>query len=366
MAKPVLQEVTLADTHALAIGAGILGTGGGGNTYIGRVWLEHELKKRGGSIKIIPVDAVPDEALTVAIGGMGAPTVGIEKFPKGDEYQNAVKALETHAGQKMFALVIGEIGGSNALRPLICALQMGLPVVDGDGMGRAFPELQMDTFAIAGLSLTPMALSDVHGNVSILHQADSMYRVEAYARSLTIEMGGSASLAMPILKGKELKETIIKDTLTLARDMGDAVLQARKRGLEPSDDIASLGNGRVLFRGKITDVERRTTQGFARGKLKLAAFGEPNDQMEIVFQNENLVAWHNGEVVCTVPDLICIVSLEDGEPIGTEMLRYGLRVAVLGLPAPKELKTWAALEVVGPQAFGYADVNFRAMAGDLL
>ena len=66
-----------------------------------------------------------------------------------------------------------------------------------------------------------------------------------------------------------------------------------------------------------------------------------------------------------MPDLICIIGLEDGEPIGTELLRYGLRVAVLGMPAPKELKTARALNVVGPKAFGY-DVPFLPMAGDLL
>ncbi len=361
-----MKEVTLADTKALAIGAGILGTGGGGNTYIGRVWLERELKARGGSVKIIHANDVPDEALTVAIGGMGAPTVGIEKLNKGDEYEKAVKALEEHVGQSMHALVIGEIGGANALRPLICALQMNLPVVDGDAMGRAFPELQMDTFAIEGLPLTPMSLCDSHGNIAILDKTDSVYRVEAYARALTIEMGGRAALAMPVLKGKDMKRTLIKDTLSLAKNIGDVVLKARARNTEPSDAVAALGNGRVLFRGKISDVERRTTQGFAKGTLKLIAFGDPNDVMEIVFQNENLVAWHNGEVVCTVPDLICIINLEDGEPIGTEMLRYGLRVAVLGMPAPKELKSQHALAVVGPKAFGYSDVSFQALAGHLL
>ena len=100
--------------------------------------------------------------------------------------------------------------------------------------------------------------------------------------------------------------------------------------------------------------------------MKLVAFNNPDDTMEIVFQNENLVAWHNSEIVCTVPDLITLTSLEDGEPIGTEMLRYGLRVAVLGMPAPRELKTVAALDVVGPAAFGYPEIPFQPMSGDLI
>ena len=65
----------------------------------------------------------------------------------------------------------------------------------------------------------------------------------------------------------------------------------------------------------------------------------PEDHLEIHFQNENLIAYRNGRAVCTVPDLITLVEVENGEPIGTEMLRYGLRVAVIGMPAPVELKT---------------------------
>ena len=118
-------------------------------------------------------------------------------------------------------------------------------------------------------------------------------------------------------------------------------------------------------KNEIIDIDRRTVQGFARGKLRISAFDNFEKQLEIDFQNENLIARNGGQALCTVPDLITIVSLEDGEPIGTESLRYGLRVAVLALPAPKELKTPEALAVVGPRAFGY-DLDFGALPGDLL
>jgi len=99
--------------------------------------------------------------------------------------------------------------------------------------------------------------------------------------------------------------------------------------------------------------------------MTLVGFGDGR-QMDIAFQNENLIARLDGEVVATVPDLISLIQLDDGEPIGTESLRYGLRVAVLGMPAARELKTPRALEVVGPAAFGYPDVAFTPMDGDLL
>lgn len=357
------RTLTLDDTLAVALGAGILGTGGGGNTYIGRIWLEQELRQAGHPCRIIDVDDLPDDALVGAVGTMGAPTVGIEKLLHGEEFRVTVRALEAHLRRSFSAIMIGEIGGANSLKPLIAGLQLDLPVIDGDGMGRAFPELQMDTFAINGVSLTPMALGDSHGNITIFDHIDTQLRVEQYARSLTVEMGGSAALLMPVVSGRQAKDYIIRGTLTLAQRMGKTVLQARAKGSDPAEAIAALGGGRVLFRGKIADVERRTVQGFARGRLRIAPFGGATESMVIDFQNENLIAVQGEQVVCTVPDLICIVSLEDGEPIGTELLRYGLRVAVIGLPAAPELKTEAALKVVGPAAFGYAGVEFQPLGG---
>lgn len=358
-------EVTLDDADALALGAGVLGTGGGGNTYIGRVRLIQDLRSYGVPCRIIDAESLADDAVVCAISHMGAPTVGVEKLAHGDELVWAVRSLEAHLKRKVEALVIGEIGGSNAIEPLVTALRLGLPVVDGDGMGRAFPELQMDTFSIGGVSPSPMALSDVHGNVVIIDHIDSALRAEEYARNLTIEMGGSAGLLMPVLSGAEVKKFLIRDTLSLCRRLGHVILQARREGIAPAPLVAAAGNGKVLFEGKIVDLYRRTTQGFARGRITIAAF-ESDERIEIDFQNENLIVRQGEKILCTVPDLITLLTLEDGDPIGTESLRYGLRVAVLAMPAPRELKSPAALEVVGPGAFGYPEVEFRPLPGDLL
>ena len=71
-------------------------------------------------------------------------------------YQAAEKGFEIAFGKKPLAV---RRGGSI---PIISA-RLGLPMVDCDGMGRAFPELQMVTFTIGGASATPMALTDEKG-----------------------------------------------------------------------------------------------------------------------------------------------------------------------------------------------------------
>ena len=56
----------------------------------------------------------------------------------------------------------GEIGGGNGVLPLAIAAELGLPLVDADGMGRAFPEGPQVSMHVAGLSPAPVFLTDEH------------------------------------------------------------------------------------------------------------------------------------------------------------------------------------------------------------
>lgn len=356
-------ELDEAKLEALAIGAGILGTGGGGNPYYGKLHVRRLLRE-GRRIRIVAPDEVPDDALVVSVGGMGAPTIGIERIHRGDEPLVALRALEQHLGRPATHLVPGEIGGANALRPMAVGALAGLPVVDGDGMGRAFPELQMDTFAISGVPATPAALADIYHNVVLFPWLRDAITLERYARAVTIQMGGAAGFAFPAMTGSELRRVVIPFTVTLAVELGEAVLSARRRHRDPIEAALAVTGGCLLFRGKIVDVERQLAAGFARGTVRLEGLAEDRgSQLRIDFQNENLIAYRDSEVVAVVPDLICLVDLETAEPVTTEVVRYGLRVAVLGIPAPASLRTPQALAVVGPAAFGYTDVTYRPLPG---
>jgi DUF917 family protein len=110
------------------------------------------------------------------------------------------------------------------------------------------------------------------------------------------------------------------------------------------------------------DVLRRVTGGFARGEVTIEGLDDDSGQyLAIDFQNENLIARRGETVLCTVPDLICILERDTATPINTELLRYGFRVVVVGFPAPSQLISAQALQVVGPQAFGY-DMAYRPLA----
>ncbi len=352
------------DLERLAIGAGILGTGGGGNPYLGKLQARQLLDK-GKTIEVIPAGDVPDDALVTTVGSIGAPVVSNERPKQGEEFLVSLRALESHLGREITHVTCAEIGGSNSMSPMIVAAQANLPVVDGDGMGRAFPELQMDTFMIYGIRPTPAVISDPRGHVAIFDKLDDPTTLERYARTVTIQMGGSVGAAGPAMSGRELKRTLIRDTITLAIEIGDAVLQARAGHRDPVDAVLAISGGQRLFRGKIVDVDRRLVGGFARGVLSVEGMGSQSGQsLTIDFQNENLIArTGEGEILAVVPDLICIVDAETAEPITTELLRYGLRIEVLGVPAPEALKSEAAMRAVGPGAFGYTGVEFVPLPG---
>lgn len=358
-------QVTMGDVEAIALGAGILGTGGGGNPYLGKLQLLRHLRQ-GRRVTVIPVSDLQDDQVGVGIGGMGAPTVGYEKLPAGTEMVGAVQAIAQHLGRPLDFVLAGEIGGANGITPLSVGALTGLPVVDADPMGRAFPELQMDTFMINGVSPAPFALCDSHGNTVVFPHVVSPTWAERIGRAATIAMGGSAALAMPTVTGRQVREFGIAGTLSLCKRLGAAVLAARAAHQPPVPAILAEVPGVHLLDGKITDLSRQTTQGFARGEIRIEGTGDWSGAvLEIGFQNEFLIARLNGEVAVTTPDLITLVDAENGEPISTEVLRYGLRVAALGLAAPRQLKTERALQVVGPAAFGY-DIPFRPLPGDLL
>ena len=360
----MLREVTLADIRPIGIGAGILGTGGGGNPYLGGLHLASVIREKGPQAIIDPFD-LADDALCCVVGSIGAPTVSIEKLPEGTEMLRALRLLEAHIGRRFDAVAIAEIGGANSMQPLIGGLQAGIPTVDSDSMGRAFPEIQMSSYLFdTSATAAPLAMVDAADNAAVVPAAISDVWAEKIARNIAVSMGARAGLAGTIMTGAQVKKAGVHYTLSLAHYLGAQVIEAQRQKSDVPAVVAETLDGRVIFRGKIADVERRTTKGFARGGIRLDSFSN-QDRLAIEFQNEFLIAYRNGEVAATTPDLICIVTEEEGEPVTTEVLRYGTRVAVIAVPAPPQLKSEAALEVVGPGAFGY-DVAFRPLPGGVI
>lgn len=341
----------------IAVGAAILGSGGGGDPFIGKLMALQAIEQHG-PVRMVTPDELPQDGLVVPAAMMGAPTVVVEKIPNGQELSAAFDALSNYLGQEVVGIIPIEAGGLNSMLPLALSATLGLPALDLDGMGRAFPELQMVTFHLHGIAATPMVLADEKGNQSLLETVDNLW-TERLARTLTVQMGGSVMIAIYPMTVAQAAEFGIHGTMTLAEQLGAVLREARHGNQAPVDALVAAGNGAKLFTGKIIDVERRTESGFVRGDVQLEGIdGYTGHRLGVSFQNENLAATLDGEVIVSVPDLIVIVDQETGLPVTTESLQYGLRVTVVGFPCAAQWRTDAGLEVCGPRYFGY-DIEYR-------
>ena len=355
-----MRTIEASEIEPLAIGAWILGTGGGGSPYKNYLNVR-KLYREGKTCRLMDPSELADDDMVVVVSNMGAPLVGQERLTDPRTQVRAIEVLQEYIGKKFRAVMSVEIGGGNGLQPLLPAAVMGLPVVDADAMGRAYPEAQMTSFAVADLPMFPLSLVDIRDNEVIVARAASWKWMERISRKVCVEVGSVASTCKAPRTGKEVKTWGILNTTTQAIKLGQAVMAARKAHTDPIEAVLRQERGKLIFRGKIVDIARRTTEGFLRGAAKVDGLDDWRGQrMQLDFQNEFAVGSIDGTPVVMTPDLICVLDTVSGEAIGTETLRYGQRVTVIALPAPPIFLTPKGLEHVGPKAFGY-DIEFKSV-----
>lgn len=343
-------ELGLSELEDMARGCAILGSGGGGDVEIPLMQAESAIDRHG-PVDVLSLGALDPDELVMPVAGWGAPTVGIEKFGSGDEGGLLRDAVERRLGGRVGALMAGEIGGGNGLLPVIWAGAMGLPVVDADGMGRAFPEGPQCAMHIAGRSAAPAFFADEHGNVVTIEPVDGDW-YERLARTLAVVFGGAVAGAEYVMDASAALASTVHGSVTRAISLGAAVREGGVEGLLDTGAIA-------LVKGKVVDLERRTTGGFAVGHVVLDGTGEDRGRrVRVEVQNENLLAMEGDEPLAMVPDLITLVDEVTGSAVPTERVRFGQRLHAIGLPCDPVFRTEPGLEVAGPAHFGYP-VGYR-------
>ena len=347
-----MRELSAEQLRDVSRGAGILGTGGGGDPYLGTLAALRALEEFGPP-QVLEPDEIDDDALVALPVMVGAPVPLIEKFSFGPELESAFEALNRFLDGRIVALMSPEMGGVNSVVPLCLGARVGLPIVDADAMGRAFPEIDLVTLTLFGIGASPFALADEHGNHVVVNGVDNRW-VERICRSAVVEFGAiSAGMGYPIT-GKQLREAAVLHSLSYAEGIGRAIRTAQAEKADAIAEIVRITRGFILHRGKIVDVQRRTMHGWSIGEATIEGMEEfSGSSMTVSFQNENLVAFRDDSVVAAVPDLITIIDSDTGEAITTERLRYGFRVVVLGMPCDEKWRTPAGVALGGPGHFHY-------------
>ncbi|MEM7342162.1 MAG: DUF917 domain-containing protein [Actinomycetota bacterium] len=350
-----METLTADDIEALCLGATLLGAGGGGDPYIAKL-VAHQALEEYGPVEVIDAADLDPEALVLTTAIIGAPTVILEKIPAGTEFVASVRALASYLGSEPAAIMPIEVGGLNTLLPIATAAEMGLPIVNADSMRRAFPQIEMTVFTLAGLPAGPLAVADEKGNQCVFETTTNQV-AETLARTAVIQLGLANSISCYPLRAAQIVEHAIQGSLTYCTEIGRG-LEAVKNGETDAWARFLDGSGsQAFFTGKVIDLNRRTTDGFAKSTVILEDLDGTDSTMRIEVQNENLVAFLDGEPVITTPNLICMLDHETYDPVTTEHIAYGNRVIVIGMPCAPEWHRAGMLDLVGPRAFGY-DVDF--------
>ncbi len=340
----------------IARGSAVLGTGGGGDPYLGKLAAIQAIKKFG-PLQLVSIDELPDDMLVAFPFAIGSPVPFLERITMTKELITAYHAMCRYLGKQIGAVMSAEIGGMNSVLPFAVGRELGLPVIDGDCMGRAYPEIQLVTLTLYGHSAAPLAVADEHGNVAIIDSVDNTW-AERLARPVAVEMGAiSGGFGYPVTVS-DLKEAAILGSVSFAEEIGTAIRVAQTEHRDPVEAVLDTAHGFRLFSGRIIDVARRTQKGWALGETRIAGVDAyAGREMVVRFQNEHLVAIENDVIVASVPDLIAILDTERGEPITTENLRYGFRVSVIAIPCDPKWRTPEGIALGGPRHFGY-DIDF--------
>jgi DUF917 family protein len=362
-----LNRINISD---LCVGATVLGTGGGGSPELG-LSLLNKLLEMGKKIQLVSVTEVPDDEIVVhpAMIGSIAPSKGMKReieeysakiLSKEGPLLSGLRTLEEVLSKKVFATVPVELGGYNTPIAAILAALAGLPFVDGDTIGRAKPELMMQTYTIHNVPITPMVLTDMKGNSVLVRKVASFKDAERIARAMAVVGGGTTAVRCPV-RGEVLKKTIIPGGVTKAIEIGKALREAELNQKDPVHAVIHASGGREFFRGEVHRFEWEDRDGFLWGTITVRGEGRyEGHELKVWLKNENLLSWLDGIPYVLTPDLICILDSTTGKPITNSKMKEGMKIVVFGIPAHPFWLTQEAVDLVSPKHFDF-DIPYTPM-----
>lgn len=358
------------DCEDFVNGCLFMGTGGGGSVSWGMGMLKDALEE-GIALEWVDVDDIPDDALTVTAYGMGsiAPPsqealdeikqLGLVNRFGDRSIEEAVKELGKYLGQPIGCLVPAELGAGNSPAPLVAAARLGIPVVDGDYAGRAIPDEMQGTPYLYRKNSWPFASVDRWGNVAIVKYTVSPHSLERIGKMLAVAAYGNTTMAATPLPGKEMKEIVVRGTLTKCLNLGRQMHQAREQGMDPIQAALEATGGWRLFEGVVLSKDWEDRGGYMFGTTTIHGTGDYEGQiLKVWFKNENHITWLNDEPWICSPDIVTLAYKASGQGITNTLLKAGDQVVAVGIKGLEAFRTHFGLdEASGPRYFGF-DIEY--------
>lgn len=361
-----MKELNRKDLTDLLYGAAILGAGGGGDLTEGLSLIDQALAA-GKSFRLLGMDEVPDDALICTpylLGAISSLTAEEEALYTGLKRVEkhpiliAYEAFQQRLGREFYATTACELGGSNTAAAFFPAVMNDHFILDADPAGRAVPEITHSTYYFAGLPASPIIAANEFGETFVLDNVVDDQRAETLVRALCQVSRHDIAAIDHALEMKVLRDVLIPGTISKALALG-GTWRENKNNAQLPQVIAQAGGGRVDFTGCVSSVDYKTLEGFTVGHIEIEGAGrDAGHRYRVAVKNENLAAWRDNDIAVTIPDLICLLDTDSGEPVTNPHAFAGQNVAVVLLPAPDAFKTEKALSVFGPAYVGL-DMEYK-------
>ena len=358
------------DFEAFLLGATLYGTGGGGEAAWGRAIMENDCAK-GRQYELVDPEDVPDDAFVCSGGIMGSVksldnlsfTDIVQEWETDFPLVNAIRAMESFCGRKVDYIIPFEIGGLNSPVIFSAAARLGIPCINGDGVGRSAPETHMTSFIGNGVDLYPMPLVDRYGNTSIVVKSEVSTYADEVGRFIVVKGGGMGANAHYPMTGTQLKTACVPHIMTKALGVGKMLLGAKELGQDPIAEFANMEQGVRLFAGKITAIEGEDKGGFYLTNAGIEGTGENAGQnAKLVIKNETMVLWIDGQLRAMFPDLVFMMDSKSGFGLPSIELEVGTELTLVGAPCADAVKRALATEVgkmsMGAARYGYSDLEY--------
>ena len=329
------------DLRDILYGATLLGAGGGGALRDGLRLLSDAASKYEVKLEIVDPEEMEPGDYAVMVAAIGSPKALEERNfgPEAIYAYEMMKKIAFLGGKPLKYIMAGELGGFNTMVPMYVAIANNVPFVNGDGNGRAVPELATGLYPAFDIPPTPLVMAGSNGDVIVAYLNDPRDHksAENIARHICMAYGMSAAFCTWVVDRNDILEKLAPKSIDRCRLLGSAIHAAREAKRDVVEELKKTDDCKELFRGTIQEVKVKTESGFDFGTTTIQGTGKYQDKTcSIDFKNENLLMKDgNDNVVVTVPDLICILDLDSGEPLTNAETAAGQNVAVVGIPAPE-------------------------------
>ena len=303
------------DLTQILYGSAFLGGGGGGSIKAGNLFIDYITGLTDNVELLKPPFSKATKNLVACIA------CDIGSITQLDPFQTKALLYAFESLSHAFKDTLGpiqavfpiETGPENMLAPFVIAATLKIPVVDGDGAGRAVPTLPLTTFAEKVIP-NPVPVAVANGVKDVL--LVSTEKFESLLRSIAhIDVfSDSASLALWPDKLINLYNKSVSNTVTRALYLGrllEGIQEKNPTLIRQSLKEVDVLKGRLLIKGKVIFKDDAEKGGFNFTTTKIQS-DDSDEIVTILSQNENLIAYSSksfGPLVIA-PDAICYLTTD--------------------------------------------------------